>query len=221
MYSYHRNTIATIWHMQGKLATVLMQQFFFSKCSRKNEAGVWLKCYLLSKMHFKNLWLVLLKSKFTLSQIHFNGGSPIAGLGNTRGGGFVFLKHYHCQCTCWLYYVASYPSQPCSVNMFVRPFDFVLIFVSQHFIFLTALGTWHFIIVYMYIQQVVIWHWPLLMLSCSYQSLFFFLVGLMSYFSESEACGWTKQTVWMFDERGEKKKKALIHPFVLNLTLDM
>lgn len=40
MYSYHRNTIATIWHMQGKLATVLMQQFFFSKCSRKNEAGV-------------------------------------------------------------------------------------------------------------------------------------------------------------------------------------
>lgn len=92
-------------------------------------------------MHFKNLWLVLLKSKFTLSQIHFNGGSPIAGLGNTRGGGFVFLKHYHCQCTCWLYYVASYPSQPCSVNMFVRPFDFVLIFVSQHFIFLTALGT--------------------------------------------------------------------------------
>lgn len=28
MYSYHRNNIATIWHMQGKLTTVLMQQFF-------------------------------------------------------------------------------------------------------------------------------------------------------------------------------------------------
>lgn len=28
MYSYHRNNIATIWHMQGKLTTILMQQFF-------------------------------------------------------------------------------------------------------------------------------------------------------------------------------------------------
>lgn len=79
-------------------------------------------------MHFKNLWFVLLKNKFTLSQIHFNGGSPIAGLGSTRGGGFVFLKHYHCQCICWLYYVASYPSKPCNVSIFVFPFDFVLIF---------------------------------------------------------------------------------------------
>lgn len=30
MYSYHRNNIATIWHMQGKLTTVLMQQFSLS-----------------------------------------------------------------------------------------------------------------------------------------------------------------------------------------------
>lgn len=30
MYSYHRNNIATIRHMQGKLTTVLMQQFFLS-----------------------------------------------------------------------------------------------------------------------------------------------------------------------------------------------
>lgn len=30
MYSYHRNNISTIWHMQGKLTTVLMQHFFFS-----------------------------------------------------------------------------------------------------------------------------------------------------------------------------------------------
>lgn len=28
MYSYHRNNIATIWHMQVKLTTILMQQFF-------------------------------------------------------------------------------------------------------------------------------------------------------------------------------------------------
>lgn len=40
MYSYHRNNIATIWHMQGKLTAILMQQFFLSKCSRKNQTGV-------------------------------------------------------------------------------------------------------------------------------------------------------------------------------------
>lgn len=128
MYSYHRNNIATIWHMQGKLTTILMQQFFLSKCSRKNQTRVWLKCYFLYKMHFKNLWFVLLKNKLMLSQIHFNGGSSIAGLGNMRGGGFVFLKHYHRQCICWPDYVASYPSQPCNVSISVFPFDFVLIF---------------------------------------------------------------------------------------------
>lgn len=63
-----------------------------------------------------------------LSQIHFNGGSSIAGLGNMRGGGFVFLKHYHCQCICWLDYVASYPSKPCNFSISVFSFDFVLIF---------------------------------------------------------------------------------------------
>lgn len=110
MYSYHRNNIATIWHMQGKLTTILMQQFFpLFKCSRKNQTRVWLKCYLLHKMHFKNLWFVLLKNKFMLSRIHINGGSSIAGLGNMWGGGFVFLKHYRHQCVCWLDYVASYP----------------------------------------------------------------------------------------------------------------
>lgn len=92
MYSYHRNNIATIWHMQGKLTTILMQQFFLSKCSRKNQTRVWLKCYLLYKMHSKNLWFVLLKNKFMLSRIHINGGSSIAGLGKMRGGGFVFFK---------------------------------------------------------------------------------------------------------------------------------
>lgn len=35
-----------------KLATVLMQQFFLSKCSRKNETRVWLKCYFLYKNAF-------------------------------------------------------------------------------------------------------------------------------------------------------------------------
>lgn len=79
------------------------------KCSRKNQTRVWLKCYLLHKMHFKISWFVLLKNKFMLSRIHINGGSSIAGLGNMWGGGFVFLKHYHRQCICWLDYVASYP----------------------------------------------------------------------------------------------------------------
>lgn len=37
MYSYHRNNIATKWHMQGKLTTILMQQFSLFKCSRKNQ----------------------------------------------------------------------------------------------------------------------------------------------------------------------------------------
>lgn len=139
MYSYHRNNIATIWHMQGKLTTILMQQFFLSKCSRKNQTRVWLKCYFLYKMHFKNLWFVLLQNKLMLSQIHFNGGSSIAGLGNMRGGGFVFLKHYHRQCICWLDYVASYPSQPCNVCISVFPFDFVLIFLSL-FLFVDCFG---------------------------------------------------------------------------------
>lgn len=106
------------------------------------------------KMRFKNLWFVLLQNKFMLSQIHFNGGSSVAGLGNTRGGGFVFLKHYHRQCICWLDYFASYPSEPCNFSISVFPLDFVLI-VCRSFL-LTASGTWHFIIVYMYIQQVVI-----------------------------------------------------------------
>lgn len=66
--------------------------FFLSKCSRKNQTRVWLKCYLLYKMHSKNLWFVLLKNKFMLSRIHINGGSSIAGLGKMRGGGFVFFK---------------------------------------------------------------------------------------------------------------------------------
>lgn len=38
MYSYHRNNIATIWHMQGKLTTVLMQLFFSSQKFQK-ESG--------------------------------------------------------------------------------------------------------------------------------------------------------------------------------------
>lgn len=40
MYSYHRNNIATLWHMQEKLTTILMQLFFLSKCSRKNLTRV-------------------------------------------------------------------------------------------------------------------------------------------------------------------------------------
>lgn len=112
MYSYHRNNIATIRHMQGKLTTILMQQFFLSKCSRKNQTRVWLKCYLLYKMHSKNLWFVLLKNKFMLSRIHVNGGSSVAGLGNMRGGGFVFLKHYHCQCIVGLTTLPLIPHNP-------------------------------------------------------------------------------------------------------------
>lgn len=33
MYSYHRNKIASMWHMQGKVTTVLMQVFFFPPVS--------------------------------------------------------------------------------------------------------------------------------------------------------------------------------------------
>lgn len=29
MYSYHRNKIASVWHMQGKVTTVVMQVFCF------------------------------------------------------------------------------------------------------------------------------------------------------------------------------------------------
>lgn len=138
MYSCHRNKIASIWHMQGKVTTILMQQFFLSKCSRKNQTRVCLKCCFLYKMHFKNLWFVL-KSKFMLSQIHLDGGSSIAGPRNMRCGGFVFFKHYHCQCNCWLDYIASYPSQPCkNICISVLPFDFVLIFML--FLFVDCFG---------------------------------------------------------------------------------
>lgn len=154
-----------------------------------------LRIYGLSYWKTNSLWV-----KSTLM-----GARQLQDSGNTRGGGFVFLKHYHCQCTCWLYYVASFPSQPCGVNMFVRPFDFVLIFVSHYFIFLTASGTWHFIIVYMYIQQVVIWHWPLLMLSCSYQSHFFFPRRLDVIFLR-EWNSWVNKTNCM-NVRWERKKK--------------
>lgn len=142
-----------------KVTTILMQQFFLSKCSRKIQTRVWLKCCFLYKTHFKNLWFVLLKNKLMLSQIHFIGGSSIAGLGNMRGGGFVFLKHYHRQCIRWLDYVASCPSHPWnfSISVFLF-FWFCLNFFCRSFL-LTASGTWHFIIVNMYIQQVVIWHW--------------------------------------------------------------
>ena len=53
MYSYHRNKIYSIWHMQGKVTTVVMQVFFpssFSKCSRKqkrNQTSV-LFCFYFS-----------------------------------------------------------------------------------------------------------------------------------------------------------------------------
>lgn len=136
MYSYHRNIIASIWHMQGKVTTILMQQFILSKCSRKNQTRVCLKCCFLYKMYFKNLWFVSLKNKLMLSQIHVNGGSSIAGLGNMRGGGFVFFKHYHRQCNCWLDYVASYPSHPGKLSISVFPFDFVLIFFFVPFCWL-------------------------------------------------------------------------------------
>lgn len=160
-----------------------MQQFILSKCSRKNQTRVCLKCCFLYKMYFKNLWFVLLKSKLMLSQIHVLGGSSIAGLGNMRGGGFVFFKHYHRQCNRWLDYVASYPSKPNKFSISVFPFDFVLIFCCSFL--LTASGTWHFIIVYMYIEQVMTWHWP--PSYCWGVLIWFFLLGLMSYSSQSEA----------------------------------
>lgn len=79
------------------------------------------------------------KNKLMLSQIHFNGGSSIAGLGKSRGGGFVFLKHYHRQCICWLDYVASYPSQPCNFSISVFPFWFCLNFFLS-FLFVDCFG---------------------------------------------------------------------------------
>lgn len=122
MYSYHRNNIATTRHMQGKLATVLMQHFFFSLNvpERMRQGFDWSVTFSIKRL-FKNLWFVLFKNNLLLSQIHFNGGSLVAGLGNKRGRGFVFLKHYHCHCICWLDYVASYPSQTCSVSISFIP----------------------------------------------------------------------------------------------------
>lgn len=108
--------------------------FFLSKCSRKNQTRVWLKCYLLYKM-FLSYW----KNKFMLSQIHVFGGSSVAGLRKTRGGEFVFLKHYHCQCICltMLDYVASYPLTTLQFQHFC--FDFVLICMLS-FLFVDCFG---------------------------------------------------------------------------------
>lgn len=115
-----------------------MQQFLLSKCSRKNQTRVCLKCFFLYKMYFKNLWFVLLKSKLMLSQIHVLGGSSVAGLGNMGGGGFVFFKHYHRQCNRWLDYVASYPSKPSKIQHFCFPFWFCLNFLL--FLFVDCFG---------------------------------------------------------------------------------
>lgn len=129
LYSYHRNKIATRY-MQGKTQHGFdATAFFFLSLNipeRMRQGFDWSVTYSKKKRkkkHFLNLCFVLLKNKLILSQIHFNGDSPIAGLGNMRGEGFVFLKHYQCQCICWLYYVASYPSQTCKVSIFVFHVD--------------------------------------------------------------------------------------------------
>lgn len=169
MYSYHRNNIATIWHMQGKLTTILMQQFFSLNVPERIRQGFdWsvtfsIKCIL--RVYGLSYW----KTNLMLSQIHFNGGSSVAGLGNTRGGGFVFLKHYHCQyLLAWLRCLL--PLTTLQFQHFCFPFWFCLnfLFLFWRSFLLTALGTWHFIIVYMCIYS----RWwydigPLLMLRCT------------------------------------------------------
>lgn len=100
---------------------------------------------------------------------------------------------------------------------FCFPFWFCLNFFGRCSFLLTASGTWHFIIVYMYIQQVVMWHWPPLNAEV-YLPIAFFSLRLDVIFL-TEWSLWVSETNCM--NVRWKQKTTLSHPSVLNLTLDM
>lgn len=91
MYSYHRNNIATIWHMQGKFTTVLMQRLFPQMFQKESDKGL-IEVLLTLQNAFLSYW----GKKTNVESNPLHGGSPVPSLGKLRGGGFVFLKHYHC-----------------------------------------------------------------------------------------------------------------------------
>lgn len=76
MYSYHRNVIASVWHMQRKVTTILMQQSFCSLNvpERIRQGFAWSVAFSI-KCILRIYGLSYKENKMTLSQIHVNGGS--------------------------------------------------------------------------------------------------------------------------------------------------
>lgn len=139
MYSYHRNYIATTWHMQERKN--LMQQFTLSLNvpERIRKGYVWSVTYSI-KCVIDNL-------SYCKTNLHWVESTSM-GTHQLQGGGLC-LKALPSS-VCWLDYVASHPSQSCN---FIFSFNFVLILFF--FIVLTSLGTWHFIIVKVYVYMAV------------------------------------------------------------------
>lgn len=141
MYSYHRNYIATTWHMQERKKH-LMQQFSFSLNvpERIRKGYVWSVTYSI-KCVIDNL-------SYCKTNLHWVESTSM-GARQLLGGGLCLkalpLSMY---LLAWLCCLSSL-----TILQFHNFFYFNFVLILFFFIVLTSLGTWHFIIVQWYVYM--------------------------------------------------------------------
>lgn len=188
MYSYHRNYIATIWHMQErKKKKNLMQQFSRSLNvpERIRKGYVWSVTYSIK--------CVIDYLSYCKTNLHWVESTSM-GAHQLQGGGLCLKALPLSICLlAWLCCLSS-----STILQLYNFFSFNFVLILFFFIVLTSLGTWHFIIVQLYVYMADNDMTPLD--AEVYLLIGFFFLGLMSYFLGSVAFGWTRLTVWMFDK---------------------
>lgn len=205
MYSYHRNKIASMWHMQGKVTTVLMQVFFFPPLS--------LNVPEKKEIRRGFVWSVAFSLKYCLrincliiKQIYWVK-SVFRGLFSCR-----IREHEGWRVCCTSTTIVSV-----TVGLSKLPLTFTVLQFGFHFTFLTCLNILLFLFIncfgYLTLYKCIHVYRAVGDMTCWGVVIWFFLQGLMSDFFHSEAerkanC----VNVW---------RKYFDHLIVLNATLNM